>query len=160
VPLAFYAALLTLVGAAHVAAFETRQPVEGMIALTRFAGRFEIVSQLLIEEGTGFVPLTVPAGKFLMLRQVTATCTVGNGILHFWTIRSSANNLVHHYLPIKRVGPDSYGSRVWISNQRVQIPVRAGSRPVATFQKSALDSSNEACVGSWAGYFEDAAAPQ
>jgi hypothetical protein len=140
-----------------------RQLVEGTIALSRFGSRFEIVSAFLIQEGANFVPLRVPAGKQLTLRQVTATCSLfgsGSGTrMNFWTIRSSAETAVHHYLRMRPPASDFDAS--WVSTERVQVPVRAGSQPVATFQRSSSSGfANDACVGSWVGAFEDVAEPR
>lgn len=149
------AALFTLGLAGQTA---ERQPVEGTIALTRFGLRFEIVSEFLIQDGSNLVPLQVPAGKRLTLRQVTATCSLyaggSGGAINFWTIRSSPETAVHHYLPMRPAAREDF--LIWVSNERVELPVRAGGRPVATFQRSSsYGYASDACVGSWAGYFED-----
>ncbi|MBM3798034.1 MAG: hypothetical protein FJW31_29250 [Acidobacteria bacterium] len=147
---------------AAAAAFgQSRQTVEGTIALKRFGPRIETAGAFLVHEGTELAPLRVPAGKVLTIRQVTATCTL-HGLpeciwMNFWTIRSSHETTVHHYLPMTTASRGYTAS--WVAEERVQIPVRAGGRPVATFQKpSASAFSNDACVGSWSGVLEDAAA--
>ena len=145
------AALFTLCLAAPAA---ERQLVEGKIAVTRFGSRFEATGEFLTQEGANLVPLRVPAGKLLTLRNVTATCTLTSGSkMHFWTVRSTADSTIHHYLPMKSA--DSEFAGVWISAERIQVPARAGTRPVATFQRSASYGFNDACVGSWTGYLED-----
>lgn len=147
----FCAAFLFLGAAA------ARQPVEGLIALTRFGPRFEVVSEFLIAEGASVVPLRVPQGKVLTLRHVTATCTLGSGIsaMNFWTIRTSVDHTIHHYLPIRVAGRSDWS--VWVASEKVLVSARAGARPVATFQRSSIFGLlNDACVGSWAGYFDDA----
>ena len=131
------------------------QLVEGAIALTRFGLRYEAIAEFTIQEGTGFVPLRVAAGKTLTLRRVTATCTLSSTRMNFWTVRSSPETPVHHYLPIRAAVPKD--GAVWISSEAVRIPVGAGGRPVATFQRSYnYGAVSDACVGSWAGYLEDA----
>ena len=152
-PALLCAALFTLGLAAAQAA--ERQLVEGAIALTRFGARFEMIGEFMIQEGANVVPLRVPPGKLLTLRQVTATCSLygGGAKMNFWTVRSSAETAVHHYLPMRRASRDG---EIWLSTERIQIPARAGARPVATFQRSSsYGLVNDACVGSWAGYLED-----
>ena len=155
----FRLALPATLAALAAAAAEPRQPVEGTIALTRFGPRIETTGAFLIQEGAEFVPLRVPPGKLLTIRQVTATCTL-NGLpeyhwMNFWTVRSSPDTTVHHYLTMTTASRGHTAS--WVSKERVQIPVRAGGRPVATFQKSsAFTFSNDACIGSWSGALEDA----
>lgn len=138
-----------------------RQLIEGTIAFVRFAGRIEVVSSFLIQEPGAagrFVPLQVAEGKRLTIRQVTATCTLSSsaeyGWMNFWSIRSSPDTAVHHYLPI-RAASRNYGA-AWVANERVEIPVRAGGRPVANFQRSLSGGTSDACVGSWSGILEDA----
>ena len=143
------AALFTLSLAGQAA---DRQLVEGKIAVTRFGARFEAAGEFLIQDGPNLVPLQVAAGKLLTLRQVTATCTLSSGArMNFWTVRASGESTTHHYVPMKHA--DSEFAGVWISLERVQIPARAGARPVATFQRSSSYGFNDACVGSWTGYF-------
>ena len=114
-----------------------------------------------MQEGAELVPLRVPAGKLLTIRQVTATCTLYGTPeymwMNFWTVRASPESTVHHYLPMATASRGYSAS--WVSKERVQIAVRAGGRPVATFQKSGGSAYvNDACVGSWSGVLEDAAA--
>ena len=134
-----------------------RQPVEGTIALTRFNFRFETVGEFMVQQGTALTPYRVPEGKVLTIQQVTATCTFAYGSrMTFWTIRSSADSLAHHYLPIRPSNADDTTS--WVASERVRIPVRAGVRPVATFQRTSGGGvANDACIGSWSGYLEDVA---
>lgn len=150
-PRTFCAALFTVCFAGLAA---ERQLVEGKIALTRFGSRLEAAAEFLIQEGANQVPLRVPPGKLLTLRQVSATCNLSSGArMNFWTVRSSGESTIHHYLPMRSADSEFIG--VWISAERIQVPARSGAQPVATFQRSSSFGFNDACVGSWTGYFED-----
>lgn len=155
-PRAFAAALVTCLVAAPLSA--ERKLVEGQIALSRFGLRYETVSAFQLREGNGYVPLRVPDGKRLTIRQVTATCNLGGSsslAMNFWTVRSSSDGTIHHYLPM--TGTNAETGMVWVSNERVQIPVRAGDAPVATFRRSLVYGYvTDGCIGSWTGYLEDA----